>query len=154
MCRAWEAPSAGSPPAVLLCSMATSATQKKRGEEASLEGVWDAPWSEGSTARLGGLLGALFSRGATKQPAPQPCRYCCPHHGGSEGSRGVKDRAIFTVGWCGGSFMVWTLRWQCSSLHPWLLIPASGTKQTTPRGDATACWALHRASLHSKQTQN
>lgn len=57
--------------------MATYFTRKRRGEEASLEGVWDVLWSEGSASlpSLGGLSGDLFSWGPVKQHGPQPGQY-------------------------------------------------------------------------------
>lgn len=133
--------------------MATFVTWKKRGEEASLEGG-SALWSEGSASLPGRALGDLFSWGPAKQPAPQPCQCCCRRRGGSVGSCGVKDRAVLAVGWCGCSFMVRALWWQCSPLHPWLLVPASGTERTSPRGDTTARGTLRQAGLRLKQTQN
>jgi len=48
-------------------------------QEASLEGVCDVLWSEGSASLpgLGRLLGGSFSWGPAKQPAPQPGQCCC-----------------------------------------------------------------------------
>lgn len=119
---------------MLFFSVAIYFTWKKGGEEASLEGLQDALWPEGSASPpgLGGLSGRCFSWGPAEQPAPQPCRR---PRGGSVGGSGVKDRAVLAVGWCGCVFMVPALWWQCSPLHPWLLVLASRTERTSPRGD-------------------
>lgn len=116
-------------PIMLFFPMVTSFTWSRREEEGSLEGVRDVLWPQGSASvpGLGGLSGV-----SPVLPLWVVSVKLCEGQGCS----------------CGGcSSTLWALWWQCSPLHPWLLVPAPGTEGTSPGGDAAVSGTLCPTAL-------